>query len=432
MFGEQEQYIFEIDGDAYRLTDSELEPVTGLNESRGDTWLVSDMQDAFSGFMTVEAPVKYAEVVVRKRLQESGAFEGPLSIIAHRKKKKDSQLCDVLYTAFPARMAEHYTERIKTGQDHVLLFPVYAVLNAALKQIKCREPVAVIFQHSRFADVLIGNKNTVYYANRCVAPNEDDEQIATLWETVADEIETAEKNCRIEVPEYHVMTWINSAPLPIMSENTQQKLCFIEEDTLTLNGEQHQASLLRMARLLKPFSTECISPVSEKIGFFSKKSLPVMNALLLIAVLVLAGGGLHYSRQKQDLEQKAAQIETHVGSSATEKIAANLPPGYRETLGLVRELDQSRRLPSFQMVLSTVSEALSEDMQLESLQIDCRSGKVAAEVSGASISRFDQARKGYKAFLAAMQKTDFDVIQSRFETDIDQSRFRISLTKDVM
>ena len=46
------------------------------------------------------------------------------------------------------------------------------------KRMRSAEPVAVVFQHNRFADLVIGTSKKVYYANRCVAFDTSDEQIS--------------------------------------------------------------------------------------------------------------------------------------------------------------------------------------------------------------------------------------------------------------
>ena len=72
------QYVIELDGVIYSLKGNRLKQIKDLNGSKGEFCFITEMQETISRTMTVEAPVKYAEFVVRKRLQESGDFDEPV------------------------------------------------------------------------------------------------------------------------------------------------------------------------------------------------------------------------------------------------------------------------------------------------------------------------------------------------------------------
>ena len=57
-------YIVELDGSKYRWTTGGMRPTKATDHQSGDRWLVTDMQRSVARFMTVEAPLKYADVVI--------------------------------------------------------------------------------------------------------------------------------------------------------------------------------------------------------------------------------------------------------------------------------------------------------------------------------------------------------------------------------
>ncbi len=83
MFKDAVQYTFELDGASYCLSGNILEQVPDFKDIEGTKWLISDMSESVSQFITVNAPINNAEFVVRQQLQESGEFEGPVTIISH-------------------------------------------------------------------------------------------------------------------------------------------------------------------------------------------------------------------------------------------------------------------------------------------------------------------------------------------------------------
>ncbi|MGD9231477.1 MAG: hypothetical protein PVJ20_11745, partial [Desulfobacterales bacterium] len=70
MINDKRQFAIELDGVLYHLSGGRLKQIDDLNKIKGEFRFVSDMQEVVSRTMTVEAPAKYAEFVVRKRLQE--------------------------------------------------------------------------------------------------------------------------------------------------------------------------------------------------------------------------------------------------------------------------------------------------------------------------------------------------------------------------
>jgi len=88
MFKEKKQYAIELDGLTYSFSGDQLKQVVDLKDIKKDTWLITDMQEAISRTMTVDAAKRYVDVIVRKKLQELGEFDDSVSVLTHWKKKR--------------------------------------------------------------------------------------------------------------------------------------------------------------------------------------------------------------------------------------------------------------------------------------------------------------------------------------------------------
>ncbi len=77
-----------------------------------------------------------------------------------------------------------------------------------------KDPTAIIFQHNRFADLIVGTKNKIYFANRCVSFDTSEEQIGSLWQTLQSDIDTVEVENKIHVGKIITLSWIDSKILP--------------------------------------------------------------------------------------------------------------------------------------------------------------------------------------------------------------------------
>lgn len=429
MFRDSRQYTIELDGINYYFSGDRLEQIVDLKDIKGDKLFVSDMQEAITRTMTLEAPVKYAEVMARRKLQETGEFEEPASIITHWKKKRGKNTADIFFTALPTRLFYQYFDRIRDHEDSVILFPLFSILYCVLKRMRPQEPVAVIFQHSRFADLIIGTKNRVYYAERCVSFDTSEEQISALWDTVKTDIKTVETENRIKVSNILLLKWIDSGSEPEWEEDMGNKFYSMEEEVITFNGKEYQLSFLKALRVIS--GVKGISSPIEKTFYYTRKWAPSLNALFFLAGLLLLGGYFWYN-QKVDLLQKDLLSLEGKKAAIQMKAKQEIPKiEYKETFSFVRDLAFFQRAPSYKEVINDISGGLSSGMSIDVLKMDYSKDEMMVEIFGKVKASFGMAYTGYQTFVDMLTQKGYRVKESRFDTEISSSEFLIKFTKRV-
>jgi hypothetical protein len=429
MFKEKKQYAIELDGVMYRFSGDQLEQVVDLKDINKDTWLVTDMQEAISRTMTVDASKKYVDVIVRKKLQEVGEFDDSVSILDHWKKKKGANTTEIFFSALPSRLLSHYLELSREHQDNILIFPLYSVLFSVLKHIKPKEPVAVVFQHNRFADLIVGTGKKIYYANRCVAFDTSKEQISNLWETIKTDIESVERDHRIKVPKTYVLTWIDSGELPDWSMDTEREFYSFNNEAITFNSKVSNISFLTALRTLS--GGESISPPVEKALFYSRRLSGYINLVIFIAALILVGGYFYYTHQAALEEAEAKRISRKI-----DMIQFDIPPDVKEeklknTIEFVKQLDSYKSSPSYKKVINDISASVSRNMKFNIVKLDYSASELQLEVFGQIETPFNMAHKGYRDFMASLKQRGYSVSESRFDTQIRNSKFMIKLEKRI-
>jgi len=380
--------------------------------------------------MTVEAPVKYAEFVVRKRLQESGDFDEPVKVLTHWKKKRGKNTTDIFFTALPSRHYHAYLEKIRGNEDGILMLPLYAFLYNVLKHMHSEDPVAIVFQHGRFADLIIGNKKQIYYSNRCVAFDMSDEQIAVLWDAVRTDIQTAQTENRIKVNKVYQLNWIDSVDCPEWNENEEIESYHLEEESLSFNNETHQNSF---SMALKGRSGNgWISPGVEKIYHYTQKWTASLNILLLVFLLAVSGGFYLCQKKANILERELKQLNQQATVLQNENSLSTIPlKTYDDTVGFIKGLVFYKEAPSYLHVMSDVTDGLSPDMETEILKIDYTSNAMTLEIFGKIKTAFNIAHKGYQQFISFMKSKGYTVVENRFDTDINDSKFLVKFTKRI-
>jgi len=429
MFKDSGLYAIELDGITYSFSGNRLEQIVDLKDIEGDKWFVSDLHEAITRTMTIEAPVKYAEVMVRRKLQESGEFEEPVSVITHWKKKKGKNATDIFFTSLPTRVFYQYFDQVREHEDSVILFPLFSVLHCVLKHMRPQAPVAIIFHHNRFADLIIGTKKRVYYANRCVAFDTGEEQISALWDMVRTDIKTVETENRIKIEGVLFLNWVDSGVEPEWDEDMESKFYSMEEETISFNGKEYHLSFLKALRMLS--GVKGISSRTEKSLYYIQRSSPYLNAVFFLASLLLVGGYLWYS-QKVDLLQKDLLVLEVNKTAIQMKTKQDIPHiEYKETLSFVKDLAYYQRVPSYKKVINDLSSILSSGMSIDVLKMDYTKDGMMVEIFGQVKASFDIAYRGYQTFEELLKQKGYTVEESRFNTEISFSEFLIKFTKRI-
>ncbi len=428
MFKPIQQYIIELDGITYKYWDNRLEQMQDIKNIDGDYCLISDLDTTISRTMIVEAEIKYVELMVRKNLQESGEFDEPVSIITHWKKKKGKNTTEIFFTALPTHLFLQYQDLVSDHEESILLFPIYSVIYSALKTIKPKDPVAVIFQHNRFADLIIGTNKRVYYANRCVSFDTSEEQISSLWNTINTDIKTVETDNRIQVEKIITLNWIDSRIISEWPDKECEYISF-KDETISFDQETHQISLLKAARTQSGFNS--ISPLIAKISYYTKKYVPYVNATCLLLILMLIGGYFRFHYSADLLAEEIRTVTKQINDIQTGQPLNVSDMEYKDTLSFLKNLTEYKNAPSYKSVINDLSDAYFSDLELEVLKMDYVQGAIQMEIFGKIEAPFERAHKGYQFFLTVLKKRGYIIEDSRFNTEIKASQFLMTLSRRI-
>lgn len=421
--------LIEMDGQLLCRVRGNLIPVDDLKEISGDKRLVTDFQEGMSRVMTVEGPVKYAELLVRRKLQETGEFEEPVHVFTHWKKKRSKASSEVFFTAVPSRLANYYLNELGQQEDITLVYPLYGVLWDVVRRAGGNDPVAVVFRHDRFAEVVVGTKRQVYFANRCVAFDTEKEQIDALWETVKSDIESVEHEHRIRVVKVIHLNWVRTEDSPRWAAELENRWVTAEQEILQLDRSSVPVSLPLVIQQQK--AGKSISPLKSKLFYSAKKCAPAINVGMAMLVVALVAGLMMLksdaSRLQQQLENVQQQI-SHVRTGFPQEV---LSEDFDKLLKFVGQVDRYRNTPSYQQIVDDLTQTALKQLKLDRLKIDFAPDSVQLQLSGKIDAPFETAHGGYQKFLDQMTARGYRVEESRFETQINTSLVVLKLSRPV-
>ena len=422
-------YAVELDGELSVCIRGEVKPLDEVRHLSGNCRVVSDFQGAIARTMTVEADTRYAELIISKKLQETGEFDEPVTVIAHWKKKQAKHSTQIFFSALPTRRYLQYLELVREFPHHLLLLPLQSVLLAVLHRKAASGPTAVVFQHDRFADLLVGTSKQVWYANRVVAFDAGAEQIDNLWDTVRADIQSVCRDHRRPIHKVHLLTWTTTQQLPSWRDSDAPEVIHLDEQSILLDNQQRNASL--PAWVARTPGASAVASTLDRACFRVRRILPFVNMLLLILALICAGGGYHYQRRALGLQRQVDNLRQNEAKMKKWPAVTSSQEAYKPILTLLEQLWRSRALPGYSQLLRDLSVGTGSDLELEVLKADYQDRKVKVEAFGTSQAPFEVSYKAYQGLQQQLRQRGYDITQERFDTRIDRSDFMIQYAKEL-
>ena len=420
-------HVFEIDGQMYVLNHNHLDLITELSSLDGPIWYITDMQEALSRVMTIDGSPKYAEFIVRKKLQESGDFTEPVTVLSHMKEKKGAT-ADIFFTALPTRIYSFYLDQLSQCPNRIHCFPLYTILFAIIRSYK--KNVALIFQHSRYAELIVGGCNHILYANRSMAFDYGEEQINDLWEAISLDIQTVSKDHRITIDTILIITWINSSPPP---DNlfSDYSVSWLQPESMTVENKTIDISFHLAAKKVPIFLS--ISPWINQFGYFLEKLIPWVHLLIIISIITCVGGMVYLDRLIQPIKESIQATESFNATIKLETLKQVPRKQMVDTKQLIDDLTAYQSMPSFKTIVNDVSKALeSTPILIDTFKLDYENNILKLELFGKISSSFHKAHDCYQQFINRMLANRYIIVKNQFSTEINSSHFTIQFNRPIL
>lgn len=422
-------HLFELDDRIYRQDGPDLLAVENLDDLTGEKWLVTDFKEGMSRLMTVDGPSKYADMLVRRKLQESGEFEEPVEIITHWKRKRSRNSTSIFFTAVPTRLARVYLED-PPGEDGItLVFAMYGVLWQVAQRMAGKETVAVVLRHDRFAELVIASRKEVFFANRCVAFDTEPEQIHTLWQSVRSDISVVENEHRVKVARTICLGWIGACEPPDWPPEQMAGVVLLETPEVLIDGRMQAVSLPKAMDLQSALHSD--SRFSEILCSYARKWAPAANVMMAVMLVCLLAGVAfcHYKAGDLKEELNSVRMELRRVSAETAKLPS-VASGFPEQLKFIEEIDRQRKTVSYQQILNDLTARELPGLQVQTLTMAFTPGQIDISLLGDIEAPFDQAHGGYKRLLQRLENSGYRIEESRFETQISTSQVSLKLIRN--
>jgi hypothetical protein len=423
-------YLIDLNDRPMLLEKRSLRPFNDTSELAQDTaWLIQP-ESAVSQVLRIDAPAKYAESLIRRQLQEKGEMEESPYIITHWKRSRDKTTTELLYTAIPTSTYLRYQERQAANHHHLMIFSLYEVLWQTLRQLKRKEPVALVLLHDGNAELLVGSSTRPLTAATISAYTETPDTQELLWNSLAQELRSAEENEHIKLRELIFLHWLEDEEkleehAVELTERLDATALLLPSEPLDTEQGPRQASLPQTLKFLKP--RHGLSTTMGLAAKTTQMSLPLsaVSGLILAAGLAIGGQMLHVSADNRTAE--ADHLQTELRQRALPPIEP--APDYQSTLDFAQELAWVRIAPSYRRLLSELSSVIREGQRIESMSAEYGESNISVSLRGTLKKGFREAQAAQQGLLLDLRQLGYRIVERNFTTDLDRSRFEIKMER---
>lgn len=452
-----------------------VELLDGFGSVDDDAWIITDYDGAAPRFQNVDTPPKYAEVLLERQLQESGELDEGARILAHWKKGRGKTASQVFFTTVQEKAYLAHENRANELDSHYLTFPCNALLLACLnhfttveekkekkgkqtkeektdqkkeqkrrkKQKKTQQKiVAILFEHGRHVDLLLGRSDQVIGSNRVSSFADTAEAKASLSNTVGAELRNIMEATPQDITEIVYFNFL--LPASDIDYATYEKEHDKWVDALAersnvklLKMEAHGYDLPEGGKLLTSLP-EALQHLSDKdatlkqvgvLAYRAQQIMPIAVFAMLIIVVCLGVVAFGVQMQSATLEAEALALQEDKSAAQPVRIVP-LNDAYKEVVTFVRNLEHWQRIPSYWMLLSELSSARVNKLFFDQVTIEFDENvKALMTLKGAIESSFQTANKEHEIFLAELTKRNFTIVKSKFATDVTQLTFELKLER---
>lgn len=460
-----DQLVLEIDQRTVQFSRKGALPLESVAQVKGDKWFVTDFGAGAPGLATVEAPVAYAEMVLLRKLRERGEAGENARVLAHWKQVRGTNSCELLYTLVEGDAIRHYEDMAREDEYHHLLFASNALLYAILKNHWQDKTVAVLFEHDRHVDCLVGRSGKVLAADRYTSYSTDSKQ--NLVDQLTEELQAVAKAAHSPINRIVHLLWSTGRELPVATgpvatehrsgfgaateKTAEHSLSFgssSRKSGASAGLEAAQAAIGWVSRLAQHLEAEAVpfkpdyhalagdeylltsitaaiphlrprnssSPTLAHWLYLAQRFLPrvAMGAWAVIGLLF--AGAIWLQQGANALESEKNRI---LAASGYEVAPLVVDPGYKEAVAFADTLDRLQSAPSFHKIMEELSSSRKGKLAFEKLRLEF-DGELNASLhlAGRIGTPFEQSNQDHENFIATLNNLGFQVVQERNTTDI--------------
>lgn len=416
--------LYEFEGQLFSDNDEQenLVPIDSLDDVDGAKKILTDFDNqAFARLMYVESQPKYAELLAKKKIVDTGEFEDIVDLHVHSKQKFGA-ITKLYCTPMSTHVIEHYKNITSNNSDSTLFFSIHDALWDNAKKRKSKTPSIIIFTHHKSFDLLIASSKQVYFAGRFNAFEYDEESIEAIWDIISVEVKKIQEELSSSFNQaYLYHSGVDSNILKIISDSFSKLSIDLNVPTSVKRPRAHNLHMLSEPVNLSQLMG---SPI-DKLFYFFQNNMTKISMASIVASCLLMSVAAAASWKTQQLNKELATKKQEI--SLVKIPVVTIPEDLSKNVNFYQSLHAIANKKQIANVFADLSNSASDNVTIKKLNLSRKQSITNIEVDGFILSNFDDAYQSYKKIVLSMNNKNYRVLNEAFSTDINQSNFSFTL-----
>ena len=428
----KKRLVLKINKKNYIFEDRRIRELESFEGIKDDFLQVISVQEQFfnAGIKRVVAPIKYAHVVLNKRLEEEGELESSQKLWIYKKKSISKTESEVVYSVYP----ESYWRNLESFYFNypygMTIWDIMGFMIGIIDKKFTKEFGMLIVQILDSLFVGIGKKEEYLFFNRYIIPTEIKEGLENTLSIIYSDLLGLENEKSIKA---NKILWI----VGFAEKGEVKKIEFFEDRKLEeFWGDEYKDK--EDNRWFSAFYS-FLDKISFDYALFGReekwiypldKSVNFVNvALLFFSILgIFTFFHFHNIRKEKEttslmLNEDIKKYEQKLENFHFPKIDVDLPA----LLSLFKYFDSFLSSPSYGDFWNMISRVKPKNLYLEDLEIDYKSDAIYLFLKGKIFLPPISAQKEMLKFLNSLKKMNFIFEENNLKIDTTHSSFEVKL-----
>lgn len=419
-------FVFELHGQKHLFSSRGIELIDAV-EGIGSyfKYLVDYADSTGMGILTLNTEAKYAEVLARKQLEESGELSTDGILHVFSKRKMEGGQINVFYEIFPREKHIGISESYSTYSHGFVILDTVSLLLGLLK--KAGSGAHVLALHVPGAIIMVAGKNgIVHLSRRYTLMGDDAEALVEGIFALQQDIVALEKNLSQKISQIdwiEGLTWTLNLPRP----DVEIPLVPYPVHQLTLDGEQVWSALpdalqgASMAAVIGPKEETWLRPLELAEKY-------VWAAMLAVALVAFFGyfyiDGIKGEVQarsaslKNDINAREAQIKARAGTLAFEDVSSAVQTSTNVKIAALS--------PPFGEMWNFISALRPEYIRVDGLEYAYQNDGVLVRLEGQVEMDITGAQYGFVRFINSLEAEGFMIQSQQIDLGLEGNYYSLN------
>ncbi len=468
----RDRLVVQLDGAIHQLERRHARQLREPAEGRGDKWFFTDFGGAEPRILQVESPPRYAHFVIRRRLTETGEMDASDHVLIHCRRKRGPTTTEALFTPVAADTYQDALNAADEDKGQHLVFPLSELLLTALRRYAPRETAAVVFQHDRHVDLLVGRNGEPLRAARLSAYSA--EALDALAQSVRAELENIQAETRLHIQRIIHFGWaetgargglsagafggeesgettsthtgighsfgvrvadhqlenvLGSEWVRVLARDLEIACQVLPPRRYEMEGGGSVVTSLAAVAEQLPLSRS-VSPPVHLWAYRAQRAAPWAAFLSWAGVAALFGATVWLGAQTGLLHAELDRVAV-AGVEEERRAIPRLPETHAPLVEFIGDLAAVSRAPSVRDILADLSYAHRDPIEIGSVAADFSDpARPTVRLTGRIDAAFDTASARHREFVTALETVGYRVVESEFDTRVDRLSFSLALRRE--